>query len=90
MLVGLLAVEDGAEHIGHGRLALGARDADDLDVVVGSAEGLGGGIGHGGGAGSKLTIEVLRGGGLELVSMFHIAQVGHGAVFKCGGEDTAT
>ena len=45
--VGLLTVQHGAQHVGDRGLALGARDAHDLDVVVGVAEGVRGGVCHG-------------------------------------------
>ena len=76
VLVGLIAVENGAEHVGDRRLALGPGDADDLDLVVGAVKGLGGGVGHGRPQVGAHERGHARRDGLELVGVLLVAEVG--------------
>ena len=84
--VRLVAVKHGAEHVGHRRLALGAGDANDGEVVVGVAKGLGRGERHG--AAQVRGDECGRSGGnvCQLGCAVPVAKVGHGALFERGGE----
>ena len=80
--VGLVSVENRAEHVGDRGLSLGARDANDGEVVVGVAEGLGGGEGHGatqvrGDEGGSAW-----GNGGQLCGMVLVAEVGHGSLLE--------
>ena len=81
-------VEDRSEHVGAGRLALGAGDADDGQVAVGASRGGGGGDGHGTsqlacghGEGGKA-----RFGASELAELVRSSQVGDGAGLACRGQ----
>ena len=84
--VRLVAVKHGAEHVGHRRLALGAGDANDGEVVVGVAKGLGRGERHG--AAQVRGDECGRSGGnvCQPGCAVPVAKVGHGALFERGGE----
>ena len=83
-------VDDGAQHIRAGRLALGAGDADDGQVAVGVAERGGGREGH-------RAAKLVRGhgerreggdGGRELGVFLGVAKVSGGAGLGGGGEES--
>ena len=83
----LAAVQDGADHVGDARLALGARDAHDLHVAVGAAPGKRGHDGHGAADVGRCQVRHARRGlgqrGLGRV----LAQVGHRACLERAREE---
>ena len=82
--LGAAGVQDLLQHVAHGRLALGARDAHHVDVAVRVAPRRGGGHGHGAAqvACNKLRHAGRHGG--KLVRARVVAQVGDAAGLEGG------